>query len=62
MVKSLLSNAGGAGSIRELRSYMAPGQKKKTPKNIAEANCNKFNKDFKNGPHQIKLFLVFTTC
>ena len=49
------SNAGGAGSI--------PGQGAKIPhasrpknQNIKQKqNCNKFNKDFKNGPHQKNL-------
>ena len=52
MVKTLPSNAGGAGSI--------PGQGAKIPhalgpkkQNIKQKQyCNKFNKDFKNGPHQ----------
>ena len=54
MVKNLPSNAGGAGSI--------PGQGAKIPhasrpknQNIKQKQyCNKFNKDFKNGPHQKK--------
>ena len=54
MVKTLLSNAGGAGSI--------PGQGAKIPhasrpkyQNIKQKQyCNKFSKDFKNGPHQKK--------
>ena len=51
MVKTLLSNAGGEGSI--------PGWGAKTPhaswpkkQNIKQKQyCKKFNKDFKNGPH-----------
>ena len=54
MVKTSPSNAGGVGSI--------PGWGAKTPhvsgpknQNIKQKqNCNKFNKDFKNGPHQKK--------
>ena len=54
MVKTLPSDAGGAGSI--------PGQGAKIPhaswpknQNIKPKQyCNKFNKDFKNGPHQKK--------
>ena len=52
MVKTSPSNAEGAGSI--------PGQEAKIPhasqpknQNIKQKQyCNKFNKDFKNGPHQ----------
>ena len=52
MVNTSPSNAGGAGSI--------PGQGAKIPhtlgpkhQNIKQKQyCNKFNKDFKNGPHQ----------
>ena len=52
MVKISPSNAGCAGSI--------PGQGAKIPhasgpkdQNIKQKQyCNKFNKDFKNGPHQ----------
>ena len=54
VVEPLSSNAGGAGSI--------PGQGAKIPhalwpknQNIKQKQyCNKFNKDFKNGPHQKK--------
>ena len=54
VVKTLPSNAGGAGSI--------PGWGAKVPhasgpkhQNIKQKKyCNKFNKDFKNGPHQKK--------
>ena len=52
VVKTLPSKAGGVGSI--------PGQGTKIPhasqpkkQNIKRKQyCNKFNKDFKNGPHQ----------
>ena len=54
VVKTSPSNAGGAGSI--------PGQGAKIPHVLQPKNqsikqkqcCNKFNKDFKNGPHQKK--------
>ena len=40
---------------RELRSHMPHHQK---TKNIRQKQyCNKFNKDFKNGPHQKKNLL-----
>ena len=52
VVKTLPSNAGGAGLI--------PGQGAKIPhalwpkhQNIKQKQCcNKFNRNFKNGPHQ----------
>ena len=55
MIKTLPPNAGGAGSI--------PGQGAKIPHDLWLKNqnikqkqyCNKFNKDFKNGPHQKKI-------
>ena len=51
VVKTSPSNAGGVGSI--------PGQGAKIPRALGPKNqnikqkqyCNKFNKDFKNGPH-----------
>ena len=54
MVKTSPSNAGGVGLI--------PGQGAKIPhasgpknQNIKQKQyCNKFNKDFNNGPHQKK--------
>ena len=52
VVKTSPSNAGSVGSIlaRRLRSHMPCGQ---TTKNIIQKQyCNKFNKDFKNGPHK----------
>ena len=65
MVKTSPSNAGGAGSI--------PGQGAKNPhpswpknQNIKQKQyCNKFNKNFKNGPHQknlLKKVLRFKFC
>ena len=54
MIKTSPSNAGGVGSF--------PGQGAKIPhalwpknQNIKQKQyCNKFSKDFKNGPHQKK--------
>ena len=37
--------------VRQLRSHMTCGQK---PKPKQKQYCNKFNKDFKNSPHQKK--------
>ena len=54
MVKTSPSSAGGAGLIPgwELRSHMPHS---KRPKNIKQKQYwNKFNKDFKNGPHPKK--------
>ena len=39
---------------RKLRSHMPQGKK---PKHKAEIIRNRLNKDFKNGPHQKKIFL-----
>ena len=52
MVKTSPSNAGGSGSIpgRGAKILHASGPKNQ---NIKQKHyCNKFNKDFKNGPHQ----------
>ena len=45
----------GEGSIlhRDLRSHMPQGQKSQKIKQ--KQYCNRFNKDFKNGPHPKKL-------
>ena len=51
-VKTSPSNAGVAGGslVSKLRSHMPHGQKSQNIKQ--KQYCNKFNKDFKNGPHQ----------
>ena len=51
VVKTLPSNAGGVGSIPgwEAKIPHASGPKNQTIKQ--KQYCNKFNKDFKNGPH-----------
>ena len=48
-----LPNAGCAGSILvgELGSHVSQGQKAKTEQ---RQYCNKFNKNFENGPHPKK--------
>ena len=57
MVKTSPSNAEGAGVqslVGERRSHMLSGQKQQ---NIGQKQyCNKFNKDFKYGPHEKKIF------
>ena len=53
VVEILLSNAGGTGSIPGQGARIPhASQPKKNPKHKTEAKCNKFSKDFKNGPHQ----------
>ena len=54
MVKTSPSNAGSAGSIpgRGAKIPHASGPKNQNIKQ--KQYCNKFNKDFKNGPHQKK--------
>ena len=55
VVKTSLSNAGGAGSIPGQGAKIPHASGPKKPKNIKQKQyCNKFNKDFKNGPHQKK--------
>ena len=52
MVKTLPSAAGVAGSIPGLGA-MIPGASRPKTQNIKQKQyCNKFNKDFKTGPHQ----------
>ena len=54
MVETSPSNAGGVGSIpgRGTKIPHASGPKKQNMKQ--KQYCNKFSKDFKNGPHQKK--------
>ena len=60
MVKTPPSNAGGLTS----NVSWIPGQGAKIPHALGPKNqnikqkqyCNKFNKNFKNGPHQKKIF------
>ena len=52
MVKTLHSNAGGMSSIPGRGAKILHDSRPKN-QNIKEKQCcNKFNKDFKNGPHQ----------
>ena len=54
VVKTWPSNAGGAGSIPG-RGAKIPHASRPRNQNIKQKQyCNKFNKDFKNGPHQKK--------
>ena len=52
MITASPSNAGGVGLIPGQGAKISHGQNKIKQKEY----CNKFNKDFKNGPHQ-KIFL-----
>ena len=55
MVKTSLSNAEGAGSIPGQGAKIPHAQRPKNQNIKQKQYCNKFNKDFKNGPHQKKL-------
>ena len=51
VVKTSPSNAGGVGSIPD-RGAKIPHASWPKKQNIKQKQyCNKFNKDFKNGPH-----------
>lgn len=59
LVKTSPANAGGAGSVPgwganpNSTCLTAKGKKKKTSQNTKQKQCcNKFNRDFKNGPRQ----------
>ena len=54
MVKTLPSNAGGAGSIPGQGAKTPHASQPKKPKHKTAQYCNKFNKYFKIGPHQKK--------
>ena len=54
VVKTSPSNAGGAGLIPS-RGAKIPHASRPKNQNIKQKQyCNKFNKDFKNGPHRKK--------
>ena len=52
MVKSAPSNAGGVGLIPGRGIKIIHASRTKTPNIKQKQYCSKFNKDFKNGPHQ----------
>ena len=52
MVKTSPSNAGGAGSIPGWGAKILHASGSKNQNIKQKQHCNKFNKDFKNGPHQ----------
>ena len=54
VVKTLSSNAGSAGSIPGRGAKIPHASRPKNQNLKQKQYCNKFNKDFKNGPHQEK--------
>ena len=52
LVKTSPSNAGGAGSIPGLGAKIPHALRPKNQNIKQKQYCDKFNKDFKNGPHQ----------
>ena len=56
VVKTLPCNAGGAGSISGWGARIPHASRPKNQNKKQKQYCNKFNKDFKNGPHQKKIF------
>ena len=58
MVKTSPSSAGGMGSIPGRGVKIPHASQPKKKQNIEQKQCcNKFSKNFKNGPHQKTLFL-----
>ena len=55
VVKTSPSNAGGAGSIPGWGAKISHASRPKDKTIKQKQYCNKFNKDFKNGPHQKNL-------
>ena len=56
VVKVLPSNAGGVGLIPTQGAKIPHAPRPKTQNMKQRQYCNKFNEDFKNGPHQKKSF------
>ena len=54
MVMTSTSNAGGAGLISGQGVRISHASQPKIPNIKQKQCCNKFSKDFKNGPHQKK--------
>ena len=55
MVKMSPSNAGGVDSIPGRAAKIPHASQPKNQNIKQKQHCNKFNKDFKNGPHQKNL-------
>ena len=58
VVETLHSNAGGVGSIPGGETKIPHASRPKNQNIKQKQYGNKFNKDFKNGPHQKKIFLI----
>ena len=56
VVKTMPSNAGGAGSIPGWGAKIPHALQPKKQNIKQKQDCNKFNKDFIHGPHQKKSF------
>ena len=56
MAETLPSSAGGAGSIPGQGAGLPHASWPKSQNMKQRQYCNKFNKDFKNGPHQTNIF------
>ena len=54
VVKTLSSNAGGVGSISGQGTKIPHASQPKNQNIKQKEYCNKFNEDFKNGPHKKK--------
>ena len=54
VLKTSPSNAGGAGLIPGWGAKIPHASRTKNQNIKQKQYCNKFNKDFKNGPHQKK--------
>ena len=54
VVKTSPSSAGGVGSIPDRGAKIPHAPRPKNQNRKQKQYCNKFNKDFKNGPHQKK--------
>ena len=57
MVKTSSFNAGGAGLIPNQGAKIPHASQSKNQNIKQKQYCNKFSKDFKNGPHLKKKFL-----
>ena len=58
MVKTSPSNAGGTGLIPGQGAKIPHASQPKNRNTKQKQYCNKFNKDFKNGPHQKKKIFI----
>ena len=58
MVKTSPSSEGGAGSIPGWGAKIPHASRTKNQNIKQKQYCNKFSKDFKNGPHPLVLFYV----